>query len=119
MNVTGHDSNLAFISCDHARTVWADQNRIRLLRSFIYTHHINHRDTFGYGDHNFDARVNRFENRIEAASIVAWQENGVVPIEFNSSVVQNGENRSDFEGSLDFDNDNRRFAASLRRTAYD
>ena len=59
-----HDTDLAFVGRDHARTVGADQTRLRTLKRALDRHHVEHRDALGNAHHQRDPGIDRFEDGV-------------------------------------------------------
>ncbi len=64
VNVTGHNSDLAFPWCDHSRTVRSNENRVASAHEVIHRNHVENWHPFGDGADHFDARIDRFANGI-------------------------------------------------------
>ena len=62
MNMTGHDTNLAFIRGDHAGTVRSHQSGCRVFEHTFDPDHVQHRNAFGNTNHQRKACVDRFED---------------------------------------------------------
>src|SRR5690606_5017150 len=66
VNVTRHDADFTFAWGDNARAVRADHAHASFIQLHFHGQHIQRRDTFGDGNDELDARVNRFQNRVFA-----------------------------------------------------
>ena len=59
-----HDADLAFARRDDARAVGPDEARAGAGERGLHVHHVVDRDAFGDADHELDAGVRRFEDRV-------------------------------------------------------
>ncbi len=66
MNVTRHDADFAFARGDHTWAVRADHAYACFVQLHFHGQHIQRRNTFGDGDNQFDACVDRFQNGVFA-----------------------------------------------------
>jgi hypothetical protein len=64
MNMTGHDSNLAFAGRNNSGTVRPDQARWLIAQILFNFHHIERGNAFCDADHNRNSRVGRFHDRV-------------------------------------------------------
>ena len=66
MNVAGHNSDLAGVRCNDTRAVRADQSGGGAFQRALDLHHIQHWNAFGNADHEWNFRVDCFEDRVRS-----------------------------------------------------
>ena len=71
MDVSWHDSDLAFAWGDDPWAVWSDQHGLAPFDGSIDVDHVQNGHTFGDRADDFDARIDGFEDRI--GGIEDWQ----------------------------------------------
>jgi hypothetical protein len=64
MNVTRHNSDLALVRRDYARTIRSDQTRVRSAQRAFDLDHVEDRHAFGDADHDAHAGIDRLEDRV-------------------------------------------------------
>ena len=64
MNVARHDADFAFARGDNAWAVRTDHAHACFVQLHLHGQHIQRRDTFGDGDDQLNACVDRFQNRV-------------------------------------------------------
>src|SRR5438132_550375 len=64
MDISGHDSDLAFTGCNHAGTIRANQPAAALSLIAFDLDHIEHRHALSYTNDQLDAGGDGFENGV-------------------------------------------------------
>ena len=66
MDAAGHDADLAFARGDDARAIRTNKFGPVCAQRGFHVEHIQHRDSLGDADNDFDARIRRFQNRVRS-----------------------------------------------------
>src|SRR5580765_1455657 len=96
MNEARHDADFRFIDCDNTGTVGSDQSDILPTKRALDLDHVVHRNAFSNTDHELDARICRFQDRIGTKRRRHKNERGVA-LGFLHGIAHRIEHRNAFD----------------------